>query len=216
VNPLTFLKYRGFQIYYDLVNIKKYGQEAPRYAELMFFNPFPDMSVSRGGAGYGRIVCEMPPTCIETVASITPVREVLLRYRDGLTWRETGLYARMERQLRHRGYVDGCRSMKDVFKRYRALDQLYDETQRTGRLKTQKELNLLSVRELGGITLHVNSEGELIFSRVGQHRFAIALALNLKNVPFAVGSVHICTALCFDKLRERFKSRYLLEAAPPI
>lgn len=201
---LNFVKFKGLQIYSDSLNICKYGKFAPRYAELMFFDPIREMPVFGGGARYGEVSAEPFSSCKERVADITPVKEVLQHFEYGVSWEETGLYKRMEEQLKVKGYVDGCRNMHDVFERYKALDRLYEETRFVGRFKTQQELNTLSIREFGGITLHVNSDGELIFSKIGQHRLAIALALNLKNVPFSVGCVSIIVARNFSEIRTRF------------
>jgi len=154
-----------------------------------------------GGARYGQIISDWPTLSGDIVGQISPIKEVLSHFMHGISWAETGLYERMEKQLSEIGYVDGCRSMADVYRRYENLDRLYDETAKIGRLKTQAEIYQLSIREFGGITFHIDADGELLFSRIGQHRMAIALALGLTEAPFALGAVDTGIARDFTQTR---------------
>lgn len=203
----SFMKYRGFQFFYDAKNFSFFGAHYPRYAERLYFKPTAIMPVMGGGARYGQIISDWPTLRCEIVGQISPIKEVLSHFMHGISWTETGLYERMEKQLSERGYVDGCRSMTDVYRRYENLDRLYDETARIGRLKTQSEVATLNIREFGGITFHIDADGELVFSRIGQHRMAIALALELTEAPFALGAVDIGIAIAFAQTRLYYQGR---------
>ena len=74
-------------------------------------------------------------------------------------------------------------------KRYAALDSLIDELRVSGRLRTRKEFEPRSFREKGGIGIVVN-EGGSVSVCDGHHRFGIALALNLTEIPVALYAVH--------------------------
>ena len=117
----------------------------------------------------------------------------------------------MEKQLAKFGHVDGCKSMADIYERYHKLDLLYEETARIGRLKMQSELNFLNISECGGITLHIDIDGELVFSKICQHRMAIAFALELPEVPFALGAVYSQVAKSFETIRNRYSPKFISE-----
>jgi hypothetical protein len=203
----SYIKYRGLQYIYDVRNFMHFGAHFPRYAERLFFTPDVNMPVMCGGARYGYIISDWPARYDNLVGHISPVKEVLSHFIQGYTWAETGLYERMEKQLSELNYVDGCRSMADVYRRYENLDRLYDETARIGRFKTQLQIDPLSIREFGGITLHIDANGGLVFSRIGQHRMAIALALGLSEAPFALGAVDYLIAKSFAFTRKRYQSQ---------
>jgi len=203
---LTWIKYRGLQMCLDARN-STYGKGFPRFAERLFFTPSFNIPVMSGGAKHGHIIACWPSEYNSVVGLISPVKEVLSHFVLGCSWAETGLFDRIKRQLSQVKYVDGCRSMSDVYRRYENLDRLYDETAKIGRLRAQSEIQSLNIREFGGITLHIDAKGELVFSRVGQHRMAIALALGLSDVPFALGAVDAYIAKSFACIRNRYQPR---------
>lgn len=202
----SLIKIHGLQFFSDFRNLVRFGVHFPRYAERLSFEPDKNMPVMGGGARYGDIISDWPHAYNEFVCEISPVKEVLAHFVQGRSWNETGLYERMERKLFQRGYVDGCRCMADVYKRYENLDRLYDETAKTGRLKTQCEIDPHNIREFGGITLHIDADSRLVFSRIGQHRMAIVLALGLSEAPFALGAVDAVVARSFLKARQRYRA----------
>ena len=71
-----------------------------------------------------------------------------------------------------------------------SYEKLYLELAATKKLKSRSELPVPHFREHGGILIHFDSKGRLIFGARGNHRFAIAKLLDLSAVPVMVGLVH--------------------------
>ena len=69
-------------------------------------------------------------------------------------------------------------------------EKLYLELATTKNFKSRSELPVPHFREHGGILIHFDSKGRLIFGARGNHRFAIAKILDLARVPVMVGLVH--------------------------
>ena len=107
-----------------------------------------------------------------------------------IPWHETGVYDRMMELIRQHGAVDQCRTLGDVIARYERLDQIYRVVKAEGRLRSRSELDPKNFREGGGIYIHVGRSGEPLFGLGGNHRLAIAIALDLSVFPAQVGVVH--------------------------
>lgn len=118
-------------------------------------------------------------------------RYCVRRFVDGLSWEEAGAYSYMTQLFECYDRPDGCANWKDVERRYRDLDHLYEEVQRSRRILSRKELlGRAAFRERGGIYMHFGRDGEPIFGAGGCHRLAIAKILALEWVPVQVGVVH--------------------------
>ena len=74
--------------------------------------------------------------------------------------------------------------------RLASYEKLYLELAATKNFKSRSELPVPHFREHGGILIHFDSKGRLIFGARGNHRFAIAKILDLARVPVMVGLVH--------------------------
>ena len=74
--------------------------------------------------------------------------------------------------------------------RLESYEKLYLELAATKKFKSRAELPVPHFREHGGILIHFDSKGRLIFGARGNHRFAIAKLLDLNRVPVMVGLVH--------------------------
>ena len=74
--------------------------------------------------------------------------------------------------------------------RLASYEKLYLELAATKNFRSRSELPVPHFREHGGILIHFDSKGRLIFGARGNHRFAIAKILDLARVPVMVGLVH--------------------------
>ena len=74
--------------------------------------------------------------------------------------------------------------------RLESYEKLYLELAANKKFKSRAELPVPHFREHGGILIHFDSKGRLIFGARGNHRFAIAKLLDLNRVPVMVGLVH--------------------------
>ena len=74
--------------------------------------------------------------------------------------------------------------------RLASYEKLFLELAATKNFKSRSELPVPHFREHGGILIHFDSKGRLIFGARGNHRFAIAKILDLARVPVMVGLVH--------------------------
>ncbi|WP_146587490.1 hypothetical protein [Puniceibacterium confluentis] len=113
-----------------------------------------------------------------------------LHFVDGVPWDQTPLFDRMLAEIAKGHVPDGCATRADVIARYAALDRVYDEVQRRGRLLTRSEMPEYFRREHGGILIHLGRDGTFLRASGGMHRFAIARILDLPEIPAQLGVVH--------------------------
>ena len=105
-------------------------------------------------------------------------------WKDGQSWHEIGVFDYM---MQTKSY--GNWPIEKIKARYTMLDQAFQETKKSGRLKTRQEINPGNFREEDGILVHIAKDGEIIFGGNGFHRLAMAQVLELKQVPACVGLV---------------------------
>ncbi len=103
--------------------------------------------------------------------------------------------------IQRKGVADGCRDLAEVVQRYERLDRLFDEAMRNGRIAAQSEHDPWAFRELGGVVFHIGPGAEPFFGRIGQHRLAMALILDFRTIPAALGGVHVEALPFLDRLR---------------
>ena len=129
-------------------------------------------------------------------------RAIVRRIRDGTPWEETDFYARVERRYETRDYDKwGCSTFDEFRDRLDELDELHKTIARDG-YKTQRELRRAGnpapatreihyywPPELHEVTINIGRNGEFIFHE-GRHRFAIASALKLDEIPVRVNIRH--------------------------
>ena len=108
----------------------------------------------------------------------------------GMSWAETGILDYHLAIIAEKGVSEGMRTPQDVSARYEALDRVYEEASRTGRLRPRSELPGHFRREHGGIFVHIARDGEPLRAGGGRHRFAIARLLRLRSVPAQLGVIH--------------------------
>jgi hypothetical protein len=122
------------------------------------------------------------------------------RWVEGRPWEETELFqiyrGRLERGER-------CRfaSYRELVDRYRALDAIYAQVRREGRLSDLPE-HL--------VRISIVRDGRLLWGPNGRHRVSIALVAGLPTMPASVGFVHTQAVDAFGALRRT--SRH---AGPP-
>jgi len=196
----------------DLINVLRYGFGAPLSAQRIYVNPqhidrvyYPSLwreeipktvinnrienlsldrkytgSVIGGGWDKQTIALQGCPKyryCVE-------------RYCKGKSWKDTGAYDLMKKIIERKPGRDGCYSYSDIVKRYRRLDNIYNNVKRKRRLKSRKELSQYSFREKGGVYCHIGRNSTVIFAGGGFHRLAIAKILELESMPAQIGVVH--------------------------
>lgn len=149
--------------------------------------------VDRGGYGalkantVGRGDWDLLTTPLETIAIFDRATR---HFRDGESWEDVGEIDWMMANIDAHGVQDHCRTRADVLRRCQRIDQIMADTQRTGRLLTQQELNPDAANERGGIGVIVGRNGELIWFDNGCHRLAIARCLGLPEIPICLVHVH--------------------------
>ncbi|PIL19939.1 hypothetical protein P775_11970 [Puniceibacterium antarcticum] len=117
-------------------------------------------------------------------------RAIYDRFVRGMSWAETGVLDYHLAIISEKGISEGARTLQEVLARYEALDRVYEEALRTGRLRPRYELPAHFRREHGGIFFHIARDGEPLRSGGGRHRFAIARILGLASVPAQLGVIH--------------------------
>ncbi len=182
----------------DWWNKVLYGRDAPLSDELIFVRPRDviygyDASGSRKPLrrqASGRIVdgdWDLSRFSLEDHLKLSSSR---MRFIDGVPWEQTPLFEKMIQAVSEGRAPDGCTSRADVVARYAALDRVFDEVQRTGRLLTRSEMPEYFRREHGGILIHLGRDGTFLRASGGMHRFAIARILDLPEIPAQLGVVH--------------------------
>lgn len=73
--------------------------------------------------------------------------------------------------------------------RFVVLDEIIQEVSQTGLLRPTRDIERRAFRNLGGITIRIDSDGEVILVG-GRHRFGICLAFGLEFCPVTVDGVH--------------------------
>ena len=113
------------------------------------------------------------------------------RWTEGARWCDTPLYQGYLQQLERGG---PCRfgSVEELEDRYRALDALFEEIRRQGRMSTAPE-HL--------VVVNFASDGTLIWGPNGRHRIAIARIAGLPMMPAGVGFVHVDGRAHFQNAR---------------
>lgn len=178
----------------DIYNKVRYGANAPQYGELIYIDPNDIKfygSSSRNDSGWVKSGNWDKQENLSLFEDNVKYRACVLRWREGCTWEETGIYSHiLELIKKSGGRADNCLNMEDIIKRYNRLDKLYNEIKLTQRLKTRKELNSNNYLEVQGVFISIGRENEPIFWGGGFHRLAIAKILKLNEIPAQIGLVH--------------------------
>ncbi len=203
---------RAFNYLRDYHNKWIYGKQSPIYAEQLWIDPKKVLAVShdkvmeKGWGPYssGRVIKEWPFTAEDyfSIMDLPKIRQCLLRYRDKLSWEETGAYEHYEQ---YRTTKTNARkyTWDFILKRHQQFDAIFETVKKEKRLRTVSELKPSAFREESGILIHVGPDGELIFSETGSHRLGIALVLNIPRIPVLIGVVHSNAIPMLDGYRNK-------------
>lgn len=182
----------------DRINRVRWGSEAPLFAEQISVDPRDCIFSLRLGSqtwSSGRVVRDKKIFEYRMRTLDEPVISACLRHwKEGLGWEETGIFDALYENVQKFGVYDGCRSMEDIVDRYARLDAVYAMVARERRLRCRDDVDPSGWREMNGILVHVGLDGELFFGGNGNHRLAMALALELDVIPAQLGTVH-CSAI---------------------
>lgn len=195
----------------DNANRFCFGPDAPKFAERIWVNPF-DCTVCLTGLSNrytGKVVGDPWPPKGGTIREFSDsfkLQACFEHWKKGILWEETGIYDRLLQRIKAdpRGRFDDCSNIEDIQKRYKKLDDLFNESKKKGYYPEIKPSNNnWAFREYDGITIHIGPDGRLYFGGNGTHRFALALVLQLTRIPAMLGCVHINALPLLPSYREK-------------
>lgn len=198
--------------YYDIINKYKYGPDAPIFAERIWINPADcmmaiDKSIEKWGRGMSGRVIESPwPQQICPIMEVEKIRACFEHWVDDVPWEDTCRFKTIKATIASNEAADGRWNMKDIFNRYEKIEAIFNQVRKENRIRTRRELDPNSFRELGGICIHIGPEGELFFGNRGSHRFAMSLILKLPLIPAQIGCVHVRAIPFLPNLRRNHKN----------
>lgn len=188
-------KKRLFHYSVGIKNKIKYGNNGPAFGELLFINPQKhDLYIQFKGRESSGQVTHGDWDLREKIGieSLPIYRACVQHWKEGIGWKETGIYDYMLDKIeRFGGRVDNCSNLNDIKIRYQKLDKLFEGIKKTREFKTQKELNLSNFNESGGILFHIDHNNQPIWAAGGVHRFTMAKILNIDLLPAQLGVVHL-------------------------
>ena len=107
-------------------------------------------------------------------------------FKEGLSWEETDLFKIRYKEELKKERKKGCDNLNDLAKVYqREIDTLYKDIKINGFKNPNIDMNV------DPIYIHIGSEGELIWTSNGNHRYYIAEILNIEFIPVKVWWRHI-------------------------
>ena len=185
----------------DLTQLIKYGLNAPKLCERVYVDIRKvNLWLPPNGDWWresGRVLGGYWEDGIESLETNRTLTYSKMHWQEGQDWvniRETLLkegsagvaeFAVLE------SLGSSSETKRNVAKaRLASYQKLYLELAATKKFKSRSELLVPHFREHGGILIHFDSKGRLIFGARGNHRFAIAKLLDLARVPVMVGLVH--------------------------
>lgn len=185
----------------DLAQLFKYGLNAPRLCERVYVDIRKvNLWLPPNGDWWresGRVVGGNWEDGVETLKSNRTFTYAKMHWREGHDWADIREILLKERSAGISEFavlemLGGSSETKrnNAKARLASYEKLYSELAVTKTLKARSELPVPHFREHGGILIHFDSKGQLIFGARGNHRFAIAKLLDLSRVPVMVGLVH--------------------------
>lgn len=192
----------GRALVQDVWTRARFGPDAPRFAERIWIDPTRVQHVLLGVDASGRVVLGTWPTADQRpIDDDLILQSSIARWVHGLPWEETGEVERMERAIRRKGPIKGCRTRQEILDRCAQLDGIFEMIREEGRLRPHGELEPGTFRELGGIGMHIGVDGTPVRSANGRHRFAMARILRIPRIPVRVGLVHHTALPLLPELR---------------
>jgi hypothetical protein len=186
----------------DTGNRIRYGKEAPCYGERIYVtanaceNILPTQGLYRGlglrlRQSSGRVITCWPDAEVVELANHPKLTYCFKHWQLAETWEQAGAYAYMLHRIQQApgGHFDGCSTFEDVRARFVRLDGIFSALANGSPYKTVAELDNTAFREVSGVIVHIDPEGQPVFGGGGAHRFAIARALGLR-IPAQLGVVH--------------------------
>lgn len=192
----------------DLKNIMRFGFSAPRFKETIWVDPrrieyMIEREEVKRVSGFHRSRASGVVIDWDKIKNIKPITEefrvqyCFKHWKEGKTWKELGV---IDFMATTKSYGNWPRSK--IKARFQMLDKAFEETKKTGRLKTRKELDPSNFRENGGILVHIGKGGQPYFGGNGFHRLCIAKVLELEKIPACVGLVDHNAIKYMDELRK--------------
>lgn len=177
----------------DRDNNKRFGPDAPKYAECIWVNPADIRQVLKLGNSKqsASVVEHWPDQMSKPISDLMTIRCCLDHWQCNKSWEQTGVIEQMLAWIKDNGKVDRLSNREQVVKRYEELDALFTIVVKERRLRTRKELIKGNFREEGGILVHIGPDGTPYFGGKGHHRLAIALAAGLDSFPAQLGMIHV-------------------------
>jgi len=190
----------------DIKNTFLYGFNSPKSLELLYVDPSVITSIQAErfykAKDAGRIIKGEWGVAKIPLKSIKKYQVICNKVISNLSWEDSGIFEI---------YKDiSSYTLDENILRHENLSKLIDHLRSGGKFLPRKELVSKNFREDGGVIVHLDSEGELIFSGNGYHRLAIAHALNIKCMPVALGAVHENAITSGALLEIKRKSHFLM------
>lgn len=137
----------------DLINTIKYGRKAPKYCERVFVHPknvnyyLPsgvikkelNLENTRSLSLSGLVVNNSDIfKYSEDIQSLEKIKFCYMRWNEGKTWEETGVYDFYNLHIKNGKYIDGLKTKDQVKNRYKKLDDIFDEVRQKKSLRHKK------------------------------------------------------------------------------
>lgn len=182
----------------DLANLVSQGKDFPRAQERIWIDPSrltrvytrnPAQTPDFKRRHSGMVIAGDWDENTEPLDASWKVAACLAHFRDGTSWEDTGVYARMKSMIAERGQFDSCQTEEDIIARYQKIDALYSDIRKNG-FRDETVLRFGTPRLPEGVFVHLDRNGTPIFGAIGNHRIGIARALGLTRIPAQLGVVH--------------------------
>lgn len=190
----------------DAHNYLKYGRGFPKSFQKVYVST-NSISVRNNSLRYEQS-CEIVPgnwdKDVFSIWSDHPSNRNFLsayrKYTEGLSWQDVGSIESILLRWKKHGALQ-----ENVENRLANLDEIYSKTSTTLRLPSMAEVG--AFREFGGILVHFDRNLNPILGRGGNHRLAIARALQISFIPVQLGVIHADLTKSpkeLEKLKEYF------------
>lgn len=170
----------------DVKNLTIYGLNGPRALELLYVDPAIITSIQNERfyktKDAGKVIKGDWGVRKSLLKNIKKYQIIYNKVILNATWEGSGIFK----------FYEGIPSytLEENILRHEGLSEFIEHLRLGGRFQTRREINPKNFREDGGVIVHLDQDGDLIFSGNGYHRLAIAQALQLKYIPVALGVVH--------------------------
>lgn len=193
VGRILNLRHTLRALWRDAAQRRKYGQSAPKYGEQVWIHTKDcgnaiQAPISRRRSG--KVLAGDWDLDSQPVRDLPKIAYCLRHWGDGQSWEDAGAHEFMIDLIRKRGRVDGVNNEQEIAERFARLDVIFKEVRTQGRLLPAHVVKNGGFRECGGVYVHIGRDGQPLFGHGGNHRLAIALALDLPHFPAQLGVVH--------------------------